>query len=106
MPIAPVRENVRGTRDDQAICTLTVSPGATGAASGTSATVRSSMFPSSGAMKRMVEVTSTGAPLVPTSFRLVTSIQPQSASGRSASSESPASATSRIQDDRVLRHAL
>ncbi len=29
--MAPVRANVRGTRDDQAIWTLTVSPGATGA---------------------------------------------------------------------------
>ena len=57
-------------------------------------------------MKRSEEVTSTGAPLVPTSFRLVTSIQPQSASGRSASSVSPASALSRIQVERVLRHAL
>jgi hypothetical protein len=106
LPIAPVRANVRGTRDDQAICTLTVSPGATGTASGTSATVRSSRLPSSGAMKRSDEVTSTGAPVVPTSFRLVTSIQPQSPSGRRVSSVSPARAASRIQVERVLRHAL
>ncbi len=106
MPIAPVRAKVRGTREDQAIWTLTVSPGATGAASGTSATVRSSRFPSSGAMKRIAEVTSTGAPLVPTSFKLVTSIQPQSPSGRSAASDASASAISRIHVDRVLRQAL
>jgi hypothetical protein len=37
---------------------------------------------------------------------LVTSIQPQSEAGRSKASESPASCRSRIQDERVFRHAL
>ena len=104
--MAPVRANVRGTRDDQAIWILTVSPGATGAASGTSATVRSSRLPSSGAMKRIVDVTSAGAPAVPSNLRLVTSIHPQSGSPRSAKSESPPSAASRIQVERVFRQAL
>ena len=58
--MVPVRANVRGTRDDQAICTLTVSPGATGRVSGTSITVRSSAFPSSGAMNLACDVMSVG----------------------------------------------
>jgi hypothetical protein len=37
---------------------------------------------------------------------LVTSIQPQSACGRAASVVSPARRCSRIQVERVLRHAL
>jgi hypothetical protein len=101
-----VRAKVRGTREDHAIWTLIVSPGATGRSSGTSITVRSSAFPSSGAMKRVRAVTSAGA-APPIRRTLVTSIQPQSASGRSNASRSPRpSARSRIQVERVLRHAL
>ncbi len=104
--MAPVRANVRGMREDQAIWTLTVSPGATGASSATSATVRSSPLLSSGAMKRRRLVTSIGAPAARTSFRLVTSIQPQSPSGRSAALSSPARMRSRMKVERVLRQAL
>ena len=82
------------------------SSGTTGAGSGTSATVRSSRLPSSGAMKRIVEDTSTGAPMLPTSLMFVMSIQPQSDSGLVESSVSPASAASRIHVDRVFRQAL
>ena len=65
------------------ICTLMVPPGATGRSSGTSITVRSSVLPSSGAMKRMRAVRSpSAAPASPITRTLVTSIQPQSASGR------------------------
>jgi hypothetical protein len=57
-------------------------------------------------MKRIVDVTSVGAPAVPSNLRLVTSIHPQSGSPRSAKWESPPSAASRIQVERVFRQAL
>jgi hypothetical protein len=76
-PIVPVREKVRGTCDDQAMSTSMVPPGATGSASGTSSTVLSSVFPSSGAMNRACgNRSAAAAPLLIRSA--LTSIHPQS----------------------------
>ena len=102
---APVRANVRGTCADHVRRACIVWPGATGASSGISTTVRSSVLPSSGAMKRMRAVTSAGPPPDAIRRTLVTSIDAHSASRR-VSSRAPASARSRIQVDVVLRQAL
>ena len=104
--MAPVRANVRGTRADHAIWTLSVSPGPTGVSSGTSATVRSSTLPSSGAMNCRRDVTSLGVPLDPIRRTAVMSVQPQSSGPRRSSAVLPARRRSRIHDDRVFRQAL
>ena len=102
----PVRANVLGTRDDQAMRTVRLSPGGTAASSGTSATVASSGFPSSGEMWRSRAVRSTSLPSAPATTMLVTSIQPQSSAGRCSASVLPARRRSRIHVEALFRHAL
>ena len=104
-PIAPVRANVRGTRELHSISMLTVSPGATGVGIGTESTVRSSGLLSSGETKRRRSVRS-WAPASPSSRTAVTSIQPQSASGLDASPGPRPSSRSRIQVERLFLQAL
>ena len=107
--MVPVRAKVRGTRDDHSISISIVSPGATGAGSGTRSTVSSSGFPSSGAMKAARAVRSVAGPPPASRKRIaVTSVQPQSASGRASSPRprDPRRRSSRIQVDRVFFQAL
>ena len=105
MPTAPVREKVRGICDVHSISTLTVSPVPTGDGSGTIITVRSSAFPSSGAMKRCRAVRSTGGAEPGISRMAVTSIHPQSCSARAARRRSD-SRPSRSHVDDVFFQAL
>ena len=103
--MAPVRANVRGTRDVQAISTSIVSPGATARASGTSATVRSSALPSSGAMNLQArrEVDRRAARCDELEARDVDPAPVGSGVGEPAS---PARRRSRIQVERVFRQAF
>src|SRR5215212_4984752 len=106
--MTPVRANVRGTFVVQAISTPIVSPGAIARGKGTLITVRSSAFPSSGAMKRRDAVKSVnGAGEDERSRMAVTSTQLQSPGcGSARLRPNVAPACSRIQVERLFVHAL
>ena len=95
----PVRTETRGRRAVKSSAIEIVSPGATGRGRVTSATVRSSALPSSGAMKRIAGRRS--APSGP--IIRVTSVEPQESGIRPSRASPPAS---RQKVESVLRNAL
>jgi hypothetical protein len=95
----PVRTETRGRRAVKSRATASVSPGATGRGSTTSATVRSSGLPSSGAMKRIA-----GSRSVPSGPVIrVTSIAPHESGSRPSRCSPP---DSRQNVESVLRNAF
>ena len=101
----PVRAKVRGTFDVQLTSTLMVSPGATGAGSGTAITVWSFGLPSSGLMYRRRDVRSTGVESPVSRRTALMSIQPISSAGAGPLTRPPIT-PSRIHVEAVFFHAL
>ena len=105
--MAPVRANGRGIFDVQLMSIAMVCPGPTGRGRATEITVRSSVFPSSGAMNLTALVKSTGANDAPETLRLEMSIAPKSAAGRlSPPGHQSDSLASCIHVESAFRHAL
>ena len=101
----PVRSKVRGTRADHFTTTEVDSPGATGRGRGTTITVRSSAFPSSGAMKRRDGVRSPDA-IVGPGVREPDRVDRECQKSPGRLWSGPERALSRIRVDLVSTHAF